>query len=85
MNRLTNYQSIAIISLFDAENKFDLVNQELAKIKEVLMELKEISHEVANWTKLYGTLLQVLGNLVQKCQNSTFGLYIQSSCVRKLQ
>ena len=67
MNRLTNYQSIAIISLFDAENKFDLVNQELAKIKEVIMELKEISHEVANWTKLYGTLLQVLENLVQKC------------------
>ena len=59
MNRLTNYQSIAIISLFDAENKFDLVNQELAKIKAVIMELKEISHEVANWTKLYGTLLQV--------------------------
>ena len=85
MNRLTNYQSIAIISLFDAENKFDLVNQELAKIKEVIMELKEISHEVANWTKLYGTLLQVLENLVQKCRNSTFGLYIQSSCVRKLQ
>ena len=85
MNRLTNYQSIAIISLFDAENKFDLVNQELAKIKEVIMELKEISHEVANWTKLYGTLLQVLENLVQKCQNSTFGLYIQSSFVNKLQ
>ena len=85
MNRLTNYQSIAIISLFDAENKFDLVNQELTKIKEVIGELKETSHEMANWTKLYGTLLQVLENLVQKCRNSTFGLYIQSSCVRKLQ
>ena len=67
MNRLTNYQSIAIISLFDAENKFDLVNQEFAKIKEVIMELRDVSHEMANWTKLYGTLLQVLENLVQKC------------------
>ena len=74
MNRLTNYQSIAIISLFDAENRFDLVNQEFAKIKEVIMDLKELSHEMANWTKLYGTLLLVLENLVQKCQNSTFGL-----------
>ena len=67
MNRLTNYQSIAIISLFDAENKFTQVTQESAKIKEVIGELKESSHEMANWTKLYGTLLLVLENLVQKC------------------